>query len=273
MSYSVVIPTFNSSSRIEESIISVLKQSVPPVDIFVVDDCSDDINELQNVCKKYEIIKVISKTVKSNAAHSRNIGWLESEADYVLFLDSDDLWTPVHAEECLKVFDENKEIMCVFGAFHIKISPNAKGIKKTIGAFEENKKGYIFEGGNDFRTSTVAVRRKLYDFVHFDSSAKKHQDWDLYLSLIKSDSLVKQNKEPTVIINCYGGYRMSSENNLDASFQFLSKWWDFLNSNSKSFIIFLLVKTAILSNKCEEIKEIRSRYYYFLIHESSIKLK
>lgn len=272
-SYSVVIPTFNSSQRIEETIKSVLNQTHKVSDIILVDDCSGDINELSLICKIYPEVKLIKKNTKSNAAHSRNIGWDNANSDYVFFLDSDDVWLPRHAENYLKVFSKDNSLLCLFGSFYTRTSQGGQLLPNILKSQSSNLTGYIFEDGNDFRSSTVAVRKELYSEVKFDNSAEKHQDWDFYLSLIGSQSDYGIIYEPSVIINCYGDFRMSSRNNLDATFKFLNKWWHELNNNSRSFILFQIVKNSILNCNNHEFRLIKSKYSDFFDGSSSKKLK
>lgn len=272
-SYSVIIPTFNSSLRVEETIISVLKQSVSALEIILVDDCSDDLFALKEICNKFPKIKLIEKSVKSNAADSRNIGWSEAKGDYIFFLDSDDLWMPYHAEEYLNIFTENKAVECVFGSFYTRVAKNAKLIPNSLNDFNENLYGYIFEEGNDFRSSTVSVKNKIFNSVRFDSTAQKHQDWDFYLSLTKMNRSMVIHKKPSVVINCFGSFRMSGKNNLEATFNFLDKWWNTLTLASKSFILFQIVKAAILNSNAYELSLIKERYLSHIKSTQSKKLK
>lgn len=88
---SVVIPVYNSASYISSTIDSVLSAYPKEyVDIVIVDDKSDDIENLKNVLRFYDSVRLIEKNIKSNAAESRNIGILKSFYDKVFLLDADD---------------------------------------------------------------------------------------------------------------------------------------------------------------------------------------
>ncbi|HCD3080539.1 TPA: glycosyltransferase, partial [Klebsiella pneumoniae] len=59
---SVVIPVYNSSSYIAETIESVaLSCSEITFEIIVVDDVSDDIEKLRRILKKYSYVRLIEK--------------------------------------------------------------------------------------------------------------------------------------------------------------------------------------------------------------------
>ncbi|MCB0750666.1 MAG: glycosyltransferase, partial [Ignavibacteriae bacterium] len=76
--FSIVIPIYNSSTYIEKNLISNISRidKNDRYEIILVDDCSADIEKIKQIINKYENIFVIEKEKKSNAADSRNIGFL-----------------------------------------------------------------------------------------------------------------------------------------------------------------------------------------------------
>jgi len=103
-SVAVIIPTHNRWPMLAEAIDSVLKQSYDNVICVVVDDASIDetIVELKN-CYGDQITVLENKTNKEKSA-SRNRGVQEVEADFVCFLDSDDLLTKDSLSSRMKIF-------------------------------------------------------------------------------------------------------------------------------------------------------------------------
>lgn len=90
---SVVIPFYNVVDYLPECIDSVLMQTLPELEIVLVDDGSDDGSE--KLADKYandnpEKIKVIHRKIRGGASAARNDGLDAAEGDYVHFLDSDD---------------------------------------------------------------------------------------------------------------------------------------------------------------------------------------
>jgi len=93
---SVIIPTYNRASFLEEAIQSVLNQdyfvrkSSSPFEILVIDDGSTDNTK--------EIVKSFGNRMKyqfqehKGVSAARNIGLDLAQGDYIAFLDSDDLW-------------------------------------------------------------------------------------------------------------------------------------------------------------------------------------
>jgi len=94
MSYSIIIPNFNSSSFITKKInklISFLKKTKINYEIIIVDDCSNDnsfikIKELVNKNKK---IRVIKNKINTGKSYSLIRGISKSKYKKIILIDSD----------------------------------------------------------------------------------------------------------------------------------------------------------------------------------------
>lgn len=92
---SVVIPAFNATATVAETITSVLRQSLTAFEVIVVNDGSADDLEgtLQAAQLRDPRIRVV-KQDNQGLASARNRGLGESQSDFVAFLDADDVWHP-----------------------------------------------------------------------------------------------------------------------------------------------------------------------------------
>ena len=94
----VIIPTYNVENHISRAIDSVKKQSLgfENIEIIIVDDGSTDKTKkiLNSFSKKYENIKCFFNKENSGApGRGRNIGIKNASSDYIMFLDSDDIFS------------------------------------------------------------------------------------------------------------------------------------------------------------------------------------
>ena len=87
---SVIIPAYNISEYIEDTITSVLQQSNKAHDIIVVDDCSSD-NTADLAYKFRPQIKIVKHNQNRGVSAARNTGADNSSGNWYLFLDGDDL--------------------------------------------------------------------------------------------------------------------------------------------------------------------------------------
>ena len=90
---SVIIPTYNASQTIERTIKSVEAQSYKPIEIIVVDDCSDD-DTIVKLRAFGSHIQLYQLQHNKGVAHARNKGLDKASGRYVAFLDADDTWLP-----------------------------------------------------------------------------------------------------------------------------------------------------------------------------------
>lgn len=88
---SIIIPTFNRPQLLPRAVESA-RTAGTDVEIIVVDDASQD--ETASVCRALPGIKYIRLERNQGVAGARNVGILASSAEFIAFLDDDDLRLP-----------------------------------------------------------------------------------------------------------------------------------------------------------------------------------
>ena len=102
----IVIPHFNRTDLVAETLSSVCQQSYPNWELLVVDDGStaDSRNELARLCTQDPRIHLYDRNREPKGANAcRNIGVEKARGDYLIFLDSDDLLAPFALEQRVRV--------------------------------------------------------------------------------------------------------------------------------------------------------------------------
>ena len=87
-SVDIILPNYNSSPHIEETLTSINNQSFKNWRLILVDDNSD--NKTQEVLKKYNLnskIKIIWLKKNKGVAFCRNLALRYSFSDYLAFID------------------------------------------------------------------------------------------------------------------------------------------------------------------------------------------
>jgi glycosyltransferase involved in cell wall biosynthesis len=121
MKVSVVIPTYYRSHDLSELFDSLLKQTVKPFEVIVVDDTP--LNTIKKLCKKYEVrfeeidssLSYIKNPRERSAAIARNVGVENAEGEIILFLDSDTILYEDYIEKILEVFKGRPNAVGVTG--------------------------------------------------------------------------------------------------------------------------------------------------------------
>jgi glycosyltransferase involved in cell wall biosynthesis len=98
---SVIIPCYRCTETIGRAVASIAQQTVPPEEVLLVEDCSNDqaatLDLLCQLQKKYEGeigLKIVVLETNGGPAVARNAGWHASTQPYIAFLDADDEWHP-----------------------------------------------------------------------------------------------------------------------------------------------------------------------------------
>lgn len=101
-----IVALHNGARYIEQTLCSVLKQSLPPAEIIVVDDGSTDGGAGAAIVERMALLHPIRLLRKPNGGQSsaRNMGVRESKGLLIAFLDQDDVWYESHLAELAKPF-------------------------------------------------------------------------------------------------------------------------------------------------------------------------
>ena len=106
---SVIMPSYNASRFIAESINSVLLQTYVHWELLIVDDCSKD-NSVEVIQKFADIdsrVKLFPLKENVGAAAARNIAIEHAQRRYIAFLDSDDVWNENKLRIQLSFMEQN----------------------------------------------------------------------------------------------------------------------------------------------------------------------
>ncbi len=89
---SVIIPTWNRRKSLLEAISSALQQSLPPTEILVCDDGSDDGSNAAVTALGDDRVRWLPGLRCGRPAGPRNRGISASRCEWIAFLDDDDVW-------------------------------------------------------------------------------------------------------------------------------------------------------------------------------------
>lgn len=108
MLVSVIMPTYNCGKYIEQSIQSVIHQTISDWELQIVDDCStDDTKEIvRPYLENYSNIHYYCLPKNGGPAVARTEAIRRATGKYVAFLDSDDLWIPEKLEKQITFMEE-----------------------------------------------------------------------------------------------------------------------------------------------------------------------
>jgi glycosyltransferase involved in cell wall biosynthesis len=90
---SVIIPYYNREKYIDEAVQSVLAQTLKPLEIIIVNDCSRE-SSRRYLDRYADVCTIVDLTVNVGLAGSRNAGIRVARGQFIALLDDDDIWLP-----------------------------------------------------------------------------------------------------------------------------------------------------------------------------------
>jgi len=184
---SAIIPAYNAADTITRTLKSILDQTVPPHEIIVVDDGSQD-----NTC---EVVRALGDRVtlisqeNGGPSAARNTGIKAATGDWLAFLDSDDAWLPTKLERQIPHLSDEYAIVDCY---------------EVDGADEHDFEltfDHLWEH-NYIGTSTVILKKSAWESIGGFKEERKYigiEDYNLWLRILHEGGRVKTVPEELVL--------------------------------------------------------------------------
>lgn len=134
---SVIIPTYNVSQYIAETLNSFINQTLKNIQIIVVDDGStDDTCEIVTAYANQDNRIQLIKQENQGAGVARNNGMSHAQGEYIYFFDGDDYCELYFLKEAVKKADETGADITVFDYYRVDQITGTKtlyhGLNRTL---------------------------------------------------------------------------------------------------------------------------------------------
>lgn len=187
---SVIIPAYNCTRTIRETLQSVLQQTFTDFEIVIINDGSTD--HLRTVLAEFfdPRIKVFHYE-NGGLSIARNRGIDQSTGNYLIFLDADDLWTPDKLESHFNLLEANPDASVAYSWMYFLDDETQEciingPIVRNGNVFTDLlKENFIANGSNAF------IRRSAIDQVgYFYQEFAGASDWDYWLRLAQNHDFI-----------------------------------------------------------------------------------
>lgn len=207
---SIVVPAFNASAYLADTISSIQAQTEPRWECVVVDDGStDDTFGVAIDLTKGDSRFTVLRQPNGGASAARNRGFraTRSETGWVSFMDSDDVWRP----GALRLLLANAERPGTIGAHGLAEMVDAAGRAVDRGSYPARGRyrlglqgpslaplpphlptdfDVLINGNVLFPPGLVLARRSAYEAAgRFDEQLKGAEDWDMLIRLSRIGGL------------------------------------------------------------------------------------
>jgi len=181
---SVVMPSLNQGAFIRKSILSVLNQDYPKVELIIVDGGSTD--ETVRVVKEFEsYIRFWIRERDSGQSDALNKGFAHATGDIYAWQNADDLYLPGSFSAAVTAFKSHPGATVVYGDW-ITIDEIGDMIDKTY-ALPVRTPQFPYENMKCYNQA-MFWRREAHDRIgDFDVNLNRLMDNDMVIRLIRSE--------------------------------------------------------------------------------------
>ena len=184
---SIIVPVYNLGCYLAEALDSVLQQTYPQWECVIVNDGSTDNSEkvaMQYVEKDARFKYIYQEN--AGVAAARNNGIQNSDGLFILPLDCDDMLCPTYLEKGVARFLIYPETTLVYG--------KAELFGDSSGIWDLDEYSW-----DSIIWANCIYNCAMFKRVDFEATGGyrnvQMEDWDLWLSLLKPDSVVYQYDE------------------------------------------------------------------------------
>ena len=192
MTVTAIIPTYNRAAYLRESLSSVLGQTLPPVQVIVVDDGYED-NTGEVVAEFGSRIEYIWKP-NGGKSTALNLGLGHATGDLIWIFDDDDIAEPDFLCRMMRALEENPACGFAYGDYDFfavdegdakrpvagalpTVGPDNLFLKVLLGGFTTTERRFVYQQHS-------LVKKSCYDEVGpFDEMLVRSQDFEMLVRL------------------------------------------------------------------------------------------
>ncbi len=187
---SVVIPFYNRTSTIDETLASLRIQSFNSFEVIIVNDGSTE-PESNEKLKHLNLTGLSAQVVSQEnqgVAVARNLGVSLARGKYIVCLDSDDVLTSTYIEKCLVLLETNPNIALA------TTDEKFFGVQNHIWKQADYDPHHLFE--NNMVTTAAMFEKEGWEKTGGYRSGIGYEDWEFWIHLAENGYWGKNIPEP-----------------------------------------------------------------------------
>jgi alpha-1,3-rhamnosyltransferase len=179
------VPSYNHAPFVEKCLKSIIKQTLPPKKLLVIDDGSKDESPkiIERVLKECPFEAEFIARENRGLSATLNEGFSHSSGDYFAYLGSDDVWLADFLKCRTRLLDSRPDAVLAFGhAFLIDEKDRIFECTRDWVEYKETEILWNLLHGIPPVTSSVVFRRSALEGMRWNEDAIL-EDYELYLKL------------------------------------------------------------------------------------------
>lgn len=199
---SVVLPVYNGSRFLKQTIDSVLLQTFTDFEFIIVDDASTDNSRCIIDSYNDSRIQRIYLTQNLNICHGSNLAFSKASGKYIALIGHDDVWHPDKLQKQLTYMEAHAECGVCFTRCNMINHENQLLNIDYFNTLENNNRfqllEFLFYNNNHLCAPTAFIRTSTLKAVgYYDYSLLFLQDYELWLRILTKQDLYILNENLT----------------------------------------------------------------------------
>jgi glycosyltransferase involved in cell wall biosynthesis len=183
---SAIVTTYNSADTVQRAIDSIRRQTMPDLELIVVDDASQDGTSQIVQTLDEPRLRFIQNERNLGIGGAKNVGIRAARGRFVAFLDSDDEWAPDKLNiQIAALAHSQSKVPLSFAAFWVHRAGGDKTVLRCPSRYDNWLRSIVL--GETFSLgSTLFATRECFDTVGlFDEGLARLQDRDWTLRYLR----------------------------------------------------------------------------------------
>jgi glycosyltransferase involved in cell wall biosynthesis len=243
MRISVIIPAYNAASTLAECLESVVRQSVRPFEVILVDDGSTD--NTRRVAAKFEAkltLRIVSQA-NSGLGKARNAGMAAATGDAYAFLDADDVWLPSKLEQGMKGLLKYPKTQWFYTPILEWTPENENSTRKRACSQVSSLRSFL--SYNPIVPSTI-IMRSGFDYA-WENDRNLQEDVGAHLRVLSRGDFPKMLPEATLKYRLDFGMTADAEEHVNKVMRAVAKAKDLGHISEKEFKLYEVRKAYELA--------------------------
>jgi len=207
---SVIMSVHNGEQWLRQAIDSIIHQTYPNWELWIVDDGSDDSTWqiLESYIKKPPLkISIIRQEPKQGLTKNLNMVLPFAGGEFIARMDADDISEPDRLAKQVAFLQQNPSVDVVASLVSF-IDENGQTIRTV---WEDDRKAVtndpikaMLPSRNCIAHPSVMMRGKLLRTYGYNEAQTHSQDWDLWLRLENDGKIIEKIQEPLLLYRIHG---------------------------------------------------------------------
>lgn len=215
---SVIVPAYNASEFLIETLESVKQQTYTNWEIILVNDCSTDdtVKKANDFSKEVSnVVKVITNEKNSGVSVSRNDAVANASGIWLALLDSDDVWLPKHLETLINTVSKDSNIKMAYAGCLVFLDKVEKIIfKQEINdAILKDFNVSLFTHKIGINPCTALIDKKAWETVGgMIQEVHPAEDKELFFRLARAGNKIAYSGHHTALYRKHSSGNAASNN-------------------------------------------------------------